>query len=90
MEWDTYLPRQHAKKYEDEHPLERVEDCKKICGNHRSLYDVEDPEDPGSPKEEQESKSTAGTGSRQESNIGNSAQERVIFPPSLLWTVNAA
>lgn len=61
-EGDTYLSRQHTKKYEDEHPLKRIEDCKQICSHHRSLYDMEDTKDPGSPKKEQESKSTSGTG----------------------------
>lgn len=51
---------------------------------------MEDPEDPRSPEEEQESKSTAGTGSRWEENIGNNMQARAIFLPSPLWVVNAA
>lgn len=89
-EQDTYLPGQHTKKDEDEHPLEGVEDCKKVGSNHRSLDNMENPKDPGSPKEEEESKSTSGTGSREEENIANNMRACVIFLPSALWMVNVA
>lgn len=77
-EGDTYFSRQHTKKYEDEHPLKRIEDCKQIRSHHRSLYNMKDAEDPGSPKKEQESKSTSGTGP------GETLQttcRHMLFPP---------